>query len=168
MFEFDLPLIVDLILRAFLVMITIVLASRIFGLRSFSKMSSFDFSVTVAIGSVLATAVTMRDQSVWVPITAVLALFVWQMTISPLRRRIGMIQRAIDNRPLLVVEDGKVLNDNLARGGMTRADLWSRLRAANVAQLEEVKIAVLETTGDVTVIHGSHAVSPELLEGVQR
>lgn len=165
---FATPLLLDLTLRTFLVMIVILLASRIFGLRSFSKMSGFDFSVTVAFGAVLATALTTPKQTIWIPVTAVLALFIWQMVMSALRKRFQKVAQAVDNVPLLLMEDGKVLGDNLQRGGMTRADLWAKLREANVAKLDEVKIAVLETTGEVTVVFGSNEVSAELLEDVQR
>jgi uncharacterized membrane protein YcaP (DUF421 family) len=168
MADFDIPLLLDLTLRAFLVMAVILLASRIFGLRSFSKMSGFDFSVTVAIGSVLGIAVTSPDQSVVLPIMAIVALFIWKMVVSPLRKRFRKVEHVLDNMPLLVMEDGKVLNENLQRGGMTRADLWAKLRAAHVARLEDVKIAVLETTGDVTIVFGSADISPELLEDVRR
>ncbi len=87
MANLDIPLLLDLTLRAFLVMFVILVVSRIFGLRFFSKMSGFDFAVTVAIGSVLATSVTAPDQSVWVPVMAILALFIWQTVVSSLRIR---------------------------------------------------------------------------------
>ncbi len=168
MADLDTPLLVDLILRAFMVMFVILLASRIFGLRSFSKMSGFDFSVTVALGAVLATALTNPEEPILLSVAAIVTLFIWQMVISPLRQRFRTVQRALDNLPLLLMEDGKVLFENLKLGGMTRDDLWAKLREANIAKLDDVKIAVLETTGEVTVIGGAGEVSPELLENVRR
>lgn len=168
MTEFDILLPLDLIARTFLMMLAIILASRLFGLRSFSKMSGFDFPVAVALGSVLATAVTAPDQPLWVPILAIAALFCWQMLVAPLRQRFRKLERAVDNQPLLVMEGGKVLDDNLRIGSMTRSDLWAKLREANVAKLDQVKIAVIEASGEFTVVYGSDTVSPELLEDVRR
>lgn len=164
----DMPLLVDLTLRAFLVMFAILLGSRIFGLRSFSKMSGFDFSITVAFGAVLSAAMMDRSQSIWVPFAAIAALFIWQMAMSPLRQRFGTVARAIDNMPLLLMEDGRILAQNLKLGGMTRDDLWAKLREANVTRLDEVRIAVLEATGEVSVVYGTEEISPELLENVRR
>ena len=168
MSDLDVPPLFDLIVRTFLIMFAIIAASRIFGLRSFSKMSGFDFPVAVALGSVLASAVTAPDQSVWVPILAIVALFIWQMIVAPLRQRFRKLERVVDNRPLLVMEDGKVLDDNLRLGGMTRFDLWAKLREANVARVEDVRIAVIEAAGEFTVVYGTDEVSPELLEDVRR
>ncbi|MBY8965384.1 YetF domain-containing protein [Algiphilus sp.] len=168
MSNLELPLLIDLIGRTFLMMFAIILASRLFGLRSFSQMSGFDFPVAVALGSVLASAVTAPDQPVWVPILAVAALFSWQMIVAPLRQRFRKLERVVDNLPLLVMEDGKVLDDNLRIGGMTRFDLWAKLREANVARIDDVKIAVIEAAGEFTVVYGADEVSPELLEDVRR
>lgn len=168
MSDFTMPLLFDLILRTFLMMFAIILASRIFGLRSFSQMSGFDFPVAVALGSVLASAVTTPDQSLWVPILAIAALFSWNMIVAPLRQRFRRLERVVDNLPLLVMQDGEVLDDNLRLGGMTRFDLWAKLREANVARIEDVKIAVIEAAGEFTVVYGAHDVSPELLEDVRR
>lgn len=168
MSDLDLPLLFDLVLRTFLVMFAIILASRVFGLRSFSQLSGFDFPIAVAFGSVLASAITTPDQSIWVPILAVAALFCWHMIVAPLRQRFPKLERAVDNQPLLVMEDGKVLDENLRIGSMTRFDLWAKLREANVAKLDQVKIAVIEASGEFTVVYGSDTVSPELLEDVRR
>lgn len=164
----NLPAAFDVLVRTFLVMAMIVLASRIFGLRSFSKMSGFDFPVAVAFGSVLASSVTSPDQSIWVPLFAVVSLFAWQMVVSPLRKYFRSVERAVDNRPLMVMENGEILEDNLRSGGMTRQDLMAKLREANVSRLEEVNIAVIEGAGDFTVIRGAKTPSPELLENVRR
>jgi uncharacterized membrane protein YcaP (DUF421 family) len=161
------PLLFDLVLRTFVVMTTLVVASRLFGLRSFAQMSGFDFPVVLATGAVLASTVTNPQQPVWIPALAIVALFVWQMVLAPLRQRFALVAGAVDNRPRLVMKDGQVLDDNLRKGGMTRSDLWAKLREANVAKLDQVRIAVVESTGEVTVIHGADEVSPELLEDVR-
>ena len=70
------PDLILILLRAMLVVATIIVLTRLHGLRSFSKMSSFDFAITVSIGSVLAGAVTTLTTGLWVYLTA-LAFLAW-------------------------------------------------------------------------------------------
>ena len=61
--------------------------------------------------------------------------------------------------------DGAVLDPNLPLARVTRAELMSKMREANALDINQVRAVVLETTGDISVLHGAD-VSPELLEGV--
>lgn len=74
-------------------------------------------------------------------------------------------ESATDNRPMFLFYDGVVLDENLALARVTQAELMSKLREANALDIKEVRAVVLESTGDISVLHGKD-VSPELLEGV--
>lgn len=150
--------------------LAIVILTRIAGLRSFSKLSSFDFAVTVAIGSVLASTVLAEDPPLLQAAAALTALYVVQMVAALLRRRSSLFAGAIDNAPLLIMYEGKLLEQNMATAKMTEGDLWAKLREANVIRMEEVRAVVVESTGDVSVLHGDPdgpGLEPELLRGVR-
>ncbi|MEQ6247727.1 YetF domain-containing protein [Sulfitobacter sp. HNIBRBA3233] len=158
-------------LRAALTIAVIIALTRIHGLRSFSKMSGFDFAITVSIGSVLAGAVTTLSTPVWHFVVALVALFIVQFVTANLRARSGTVECALDNGPLLVMEKGTVLEGNLLKAGMTRSDLWAKLREANAYQISNVFAVVVESTGDVSVLHGTKDDSPpsdEVMQGVLR
>ncbi len=160
----------DILLRAALVIGAIVLFSRLHGLRSFSKMSGFDFAITVSIGSVLAGAVTTLGTDLWIFIAALACLFGVQIAVSLLRIRSQSAQAAMDNTPILVMRDGKMLHDNMRKSGMTVSDLRAKLREANAYDMRSIRAVVMEATGDVSVLHGPEdgpAVSDEVLEGVR-
>lgn len=142
-----------------------VLFVRLAGLRAFSKMSSYDFAVTVSFGSVLAGTVLNPDVTLWHGILAMGVLFAVQWGIGWLRSRSSFVEGAADNRPVLLMRDGEVLQANLARTRVTMDDLRAKLREANVLDLGQVRAVVLETTGDVSVLHGDH-LSGDLLRGV--
>lgn len=165
------PVILEILLRALLVIATIIALTRLHGLRSFSKMSGFDFAITVSIGSVLAGAVTTLSTPIWHFVTALVALFAVQILLAQSRARAERVESALDNPPMLIMENGKPLPDNLARGGMTLADLHAKLREANAFNLDEVHAVILESTGDVSVLHGpadGPAPSPEVMQGIRR
>jgi uncharacterized membrane protein YcaP (DUF421 family) len=142
----------------------VIAATRVVGLRSFSKMSAFDFAMTVAIGSLIATVVT-NNVGLVPGLVSVAVLYAAQFLLSWLRRRTDAIG-FVDNRPLLLMHGQNILQDHLDRARITQADLRGRLREANILDLSEVKAVVLETTGDISVLHGPGALDPGLLDGV--
>ncbi|KIN66293.1 Membrane protein containing DUF421 domain [Sulfitobacter noctilucicola] len=161
----------EIILRVIIAVATIVALTRIHGLRSFSKMSGFDFAITVATGSVLAGAVTTLSTPLWHFIAALAALFALQIVMAQLRSRNNAVESAMDNTPMLIMENGTPIHENLKRGGMTLSDLYAKLREANAYDLAKVHAVILENTGDVSVLHFStdrSKLSQEVLEGVRR
>lgn len=141
----------------------VVIAVRLNGLRSFSKMSSFDFAVTVAIGSLIAS-VAISSSSLANGVIALAVVLAAQRVVARLRRW-TQIENVIDNTPMLLMAGHRMLEDNMAKVRVTPADVRAKLREANVTQWTEVRAVVLETTGDVSVLHGDQLDS-SLLEGV--
>lgn len=146
----------------------IILLVRLTGLRSFSKMTSFDFVSTVAIGSLLAGAVQATQWNGFVQsCVGIAALLAAQFVLAVLRQRSLVIAALIGNDPVLLMEHGVILDDALSATRVSRADLIAKLREANALDPSSVKSAVLEATGDVSVLHGGDAAAL-LLEGVRR
>ena len=129
---------------------------RLAGLRAFSKMSSYDFAVTVAFGSVLAATVVNPGVTLWQGIAGMAALFAVQWLIGLARSRSDAVEHVADNTPVVLMRDGKVIMANLTATRVTMSDLRAKLREANVLSFDEVRAVVLETTGDVSVLHGDH------------
>ncbi|AXT39428.1 DUF421 domain-containing protein [Alteromonas sp. BL110] len=148
-------------------MIWVVLLVRINGLRSFSKMTNFDFVMTVAVGSLLASASQTTN---WIAFTqamiAMAALFIVQSITANLRRKSDQIEAIMQNTPVILMRNGKIIDDALKETRVARSDLLAKLREANVLNLDEVRAVVLETTGDISVLHGEHC-SEALLEGTK-
>lgn len=138
----------------------LILYTRLVGLRSFSKMSGFDFAITIAIGSVLASVTLWQKPTLWEGAVALGTLFGLQFVVGTLRKRVPGVTRLIDNAPLLLMDGPEVLPDNLRRANMTEADLRAKLREANVTRLEQVRAVVMESTGDVTVLHAPPEAPP--------
>lgn len=149
----------------------IVLYTRLVGLRSFSKLSSFDFAVTVAIGSMLATTVLSRDVSLPYGAAGVGALYLVQYLTARLRTRSSGFASLVDNQPVLLMRDGRMREDAMRRVGVTRADLLAKLREANVLQMESARAVIFESTGDISVLHSGDDLESRLdmvlLEGVE-
>lgn len=165
-----LPDLLEILARTALIVATVIALTRLNGLRSFSKMSSFDFAMTVACGSVIASTVMTPAKPVLLGMAALAALFAVQAVIALLRTHTGWAERLVDNQPLLLVKNGRILSHNLRRARMTRDDVMNKLREAGVFDMNRVHAVVLERTGNVSVLHGQgdpgERVSPEILRDV--
>lgn len=141
-------------LGAFGIYAAVILFTRISGKRSFSKMSSFDFAMTVAIGSIIASTVLTTSVSLIQGVVGLAAVYFLQISAAYLRRY-PFFHNLIDNTPLLLMDGPNILEDNLRKARVTDGDLRAKLREANVIKLSQVKAVVFETTGDISVLHTS-------------
>lgn len=147
----------------------ILVYTRIFGLKSFAKMTGFDFVNTVAIGNLLAMSVATSNPTLLTGIVIIGLLYLLNYLISFLRFKHKNLRERMDNQPVLLMKDGEILEDNLKDTKITHDELRGKLREANVLRLSEVRAVILETTGDVSVLHGDESIQLDdfLLEGIK-
>lgn len=149
-------------------MVWIVILIRLNGLRSLSKMTNFDFVMTVALGSLLAGAAQASDWHGFAQsMVAMAGLFLVQFAAARLRKSSRAVEDAMQNEPVFLMRDGAFCERAMESTRVARSDLVAKLREANVLHLSEVRAAVLETTGDVSVLHGDH-LDEVLIENVKR
>ncbi len=141
----------------------VILLTRINGLRSFSKISSFDFAVTIATGSVVATTIVASDS--FLPgLATLVVLFLLQGVISRLRARSDRLKQVVDNTPLLLVKDGVFLHENMKEAQIATSDIVGKLREMNACERDKLRAVVLETTGNLSVVYAPPGT--EMVEGL--
>ena len=149
----------------------LILYTRVAGLRSFSKLSSFDFAITVSIGSIIAATILAPEPPLLQALFALGSIYALQMLLAVLRVHWDPLGKAVDNAPLLIMDGPRMLHDNMKKAQITEGDLWAKLREANVLDLAQVRAVVVESTGDVSVLHGpadGESLDAKLLTGVRR
>lgn len=149
--------------------LALILFTRLAGVRSFSKMSSFDFAVTVAIGSLIASTVLSKDPPLLQAILALGVLFVIQIGVASLRTR-SFVRGLVDNKAILLMDGTEIIQENMKKARVTHADLLGKLREANVTQFSQIKAVVMESTGDISVLHHhdqDHKLDSELLQDLR-
>ncbi|WP_300014888.1 DUF421 domain-containing protein [uncultured Roseobacter sp.] len=164
------PDVLDVVARgtilAILALLWVIVAVRITGLRAFSKMTAFDFVGTVAIGSLLAGASQATEWAAFFQaLFSIAALLAVQVVVAKLRQSSSTFMAAIQNCPLLLMREGEIIQAALHASRVSEQDLLAKLREANVLDFSEVRAVVLETTGDISVLHGP-AVEKRLLRDV--
>jgi uncharacterized membrane protein YcaP (DUF421 family) len=147
--------------------VALLLLTRVSGLRSFSKMSSFDFAITVAIGSVIASTLLTRNPPLLLGAFGLATLYGLQFTVSKVRRHSERVEALVDNEPLLIMAGSEVLSEHLDEARMTVGDLKSKLRIAGITHPNQVLAVVFETTGDVSVLTTTEQVDFALFSDVR-
>lgn len=147
--------------------VALIILVRLNGLRSFAKISGHDFAVTIAIGSVFAATVVSKTPSLMQGASAIALLLIWRTAFSYIRLK--GLSAFIENQPLMVMHDGQINETALSKANFTQADLFAKLREANVLNLSQVRAVIIESTGDVSVLHGDKNTFDErMLKNVQR
>lgn len=147
--------------------VALLALTRLAGLRSFSKMSSFDFATTVAFGSIIASTLLSKNPPLASAAFGLAVLYGLQYTVSRARHVSPRIQRLVDNEPLLLMAGERVLEANLRIARVTEDDLRSKLRMAGVTDRRQVLAVVFETTGDCSVLCRGDTLDPWLLSEVR-
>jgi uncharacterized membrane protein YcaP (DUF421 family) len=132
--------------------IVLVAELRISGKRTLSKLNAFDFVVTVALGSTLATILLVQEISLVEGALALALLIGLQLAVSWTSARVPIVDTLVKSEPKLVLYEGSVLDEPLLSERLTRSELLAAARQAGHGEIEEVHAIVLETDGSLSVI----------------
>lgn len=158
------------VLSTLAIYVSVIVLHRIAGLRSFATISSFDFVMTIAIGSLVASTAINRNPPLLQALAGLIGLFALQVGVALLRRWSPRFKRTVDNEPMLLMAGPEIIRANLKRVRLTQGELLSKLREANVLDVSQVRAVVMETTGTISVLHGppdGKPLDPWLLEDVR-
>lgn len=144
-------------------LIFLLLAS---GKRTLSKWNSFDFVVTIALGSTLATVIMSKDVSFIEGVFALVLLIGLQFIITWLSVRYDWMEKLIKANPTLLLDRGEFLREAMKRQRIAEGEIRMAVRAKGIGSIEEVEAVVLETDGSFSVIKKSAVGSRTALKGV--
>ncbi len=131
-------------------------------------MSSFDFVVTVAFGSIVGRTATAPSPSYVQSTTALLALVVLHRIGGWLRLHSTTATKVMDHPALVVIEDGRLVPEVLDQAHLTEVYVWRVLRENQVRSLDAVELLVLEGSGRFSVFtRGDGPIGPRLLAGLR-
>jgi uncharacterized membrane protein YcaP (DUF421 family) len=142
----------DLVVRAVVVFFFIFLITRVVGRRELSSLEPFDLILLVVIGDLVQQGVTQSDDSVTGAVTVIATFAALTVFLGYISFRFKRMRGVLDGDPIVLVMDGRVLQGNLKRERMTVEELEAAARLQQVASLDDVRVAVLETGGNISVI----------------
>ena len=142
----------DLVVRAVVTFFFIFLLTRIIGRRELSSLEPFDLILLIVLGDAVQQGLTQDDYSVTGAITVITTFALLQVLLSYLNFRVPRLRPILDGEPIVVVQDGKVIERNLKRERLTVEELAEEARMSQIASLDDVQWAVLETSGQISFI----------------
>ena len=142
----------DLAIRALVLYAFVFILTRVVGRRELSSLQPFDLILLIVLGDSIQQGLTQDDYSVTGAIIVVGTIAALQVATSYVSFRIPRLRPALDGLPIVVVEDGKPIQKNLHRERITVDELAQEMRQQQIASLDEVQWAVLETSGAISFI----------------
>jgi uncharacterized membrane protein YcaP (DUF421 family) len=142
----------DIVVRSALAFAFVLLLTRVIGRRELSSLEPFDLILLVMIGDLVQQGVTQSDYSVTGMFLAGTTIALMTVAVSLASFKLPSLRPVLDGMPVIVVEDGKPIERNLARNRMTLGELQAAARLEGIGSIEDVRWAVLETSGQVSFI----------------
>lgn len=130
----------------------LILILRVSGKRTLSSMNTFDFIITVAIGTTLTSTILDRTIALTDGLTAFIVLIGLQFLISWVSSRSKRFSRLVKAKPKLLCYRGELLYDALKQERIVESEIMQSLRSNGYSSLKDADAVVLETNGNISVI----------------
>lgn len=147
----DIPL-AEKILRSVVVYLFLLVAFRFTGKRQVGSMTPFDLVVLLIISNVVQNAVIGNDNSLGGGLIGAVSILLLNWGVVEVAYRYKPVRRVLESEPALLVHNGKILKHHMETERITLNDLEGALRKSGVVSVSEVRFAVLEENGQISVI----------------
>lgn len=148
--------IIRILLIGTLAYLSLVLILRLFGKRVLAKMNAFDFLVTVALGSILATTVVSKDLTLIDGMIGFTLLIILQFTLAKLTMYSKRINYLVKTEPVVLFYKGQFDYNLMEKERILEEEIYQAIRSKGVSSLNDVLAVVLETTGDISILSKSN------------
>ena len=142
----------DIALRAIFLYAFVVFLMRIIGRRELSSLSAVDLVLLIVLGDAIQQGLTQDDYSVTGAVIAISTIAALQVGSSYLSFKSRRARRVLEGEPIVIVQGGKLIERNLKRERLTEDEVAEEMRAQQIASVEEVEWAILESNGNISFI----------------
>ena len=157
-----------IILTGSLTYVGLIIILRLSGKRTLTQMNAFDFIVTVALGSTLATAVLSKDTSLAEGLTGLALLILLQFIVSWLYVRVPVINKIVKSEPRLLFYQGEFKKKAMQEERIEKEELLQAARSQGILSLTQIEAIVLETSGKFSIIKAADERADSTLQNVRR
>lgn len=142
----------DIVVRAFFAFAFVVIVTRVIGRRELSSLEPFDLILLIVLGDLIQQGVTQSDYSFTGLVLAGGTFTLLTVAVSYLVFRFRRVRPLFEAEPLILVQDGRLIERNLRRERLTPEELAAEARLQQIPSLADVRWAVLETSGKISFI----------------
>jgi uncharacterized membrane protein YcaP (DUF421 family) len=142
----------DVVIRAVIIYALVFALTRALGRRELSTLQPFDLILLIVIGDLIQSGVTQSDLSVTGVLLVVCTIGILQVLTSYLSFRFRGVRSALQGEPIVLVQNGQRIDRNMRRERLTLDDLAEKARLSEIASIDQIRWAVLETNGNISFI----------------
>lgn len=142
----------EIVVRTAIIYIFLVVAMRLSGKREVGQMSVLELVAILVVSDAVQNSMVGENTTLWGGIVAVVTLLGMDAAIRSATRRSRRLRGAIEGEPRLLVRDGRLLERALREERVDASEVRAAVRSAGIARVEDVRLAVLETDGTISVI----------------
>ena len=143
----------DSVLRAATIYLVLLLVFRVAGKRSLAQITTFDFVLLLVIGEATQQALLGDDFSVTNALIVIVTLVLIDIGLSLAKQRSPGLGKLLDDVPLVILQDGKLLRDRMDKARVDESDIMAAARELQgLERLDQIKYAVLEQNGSISII----------------
>jgi uncharacterized membrane protein YcaP (DUF421 family) len=143
---------IEIVARTTIIYLVFLALLRLSGKREIGQFTLFDIALVLLAANALQPAMTGPDQSITGGVIIVITIFALNRLVAEARVRIPMVQRLLESKPTEIGRDGKWLKDALEMQGVDEEDGEAALREHGLERVEQMKLAVLEEDGSISIV----------------
>ena len=142
----------DIVIRAAVAFLFILLVTRAIGRRELSGLEPFDLIMLVVLGDLIQQGVTQSDYSITGALVVVATMGALTVGMAWISYRFRRVRPVLEGDPIVLIENGRPIERNMKRERLTLHELEAEARLQQVASIDEIRWAVLETNGRISII----------------
>jgi uncharacterized membrane protein YcaP (DUF421 family) len=146
----------DPAIRGSAMYIFIFILVRLMGKRQLAKLTSFDLVLLITISVAIQNGLTGEDHSITAYVISVSVIITLNILLSQIIASSPILEKLIDGQPVVIILNGKIFKRVMRQQKITESELFEALREHEVMNPEEVKCAILEKDGQISVIKYAH------------
>lgn len=144
----------DIIIRSVAVYFFMVIALRVFGKKQLSQLNTADVILILLISNSVQNAMVGNNTSLYGGLVAALALFIINYTFKKVKSKSEFIKNLVQDKPEILIHNGKIEFETIARLGITNDELQEAMREHGVEHYKDVKLSMFEIDGSISIISG--------------
>ncbi|HLV10137.1 MAG TPA: DUF421 domain-containing protein [Halanaerobiales bacterium] len=158
----------SMIFKTVVIYFSILIIIRIMGKREVGELSPFDLVIAIMIGEMAVFPIEEEQITLLEGLIPIFLLGLLEILLAFIALKNNKLRLLINGRPEVLIEDGKIKNKALQRTKYNLNDLLQQLRKNNIFDIDKVKFAILETSGELTVLEKGKgpAYYPVIIDGV--
>lgn len=144
-------IILTIILRTLIAYFSVLIVLRLMGKREIGKLSIFDLVVSIMMADLAVLTIEDENISVIRGMTPILVLMITQISLSYITLKNKKIRELVEGRPVILIKNGKIIDKEMDKQRYSIDDLLTQVREKGINSLDEVDMAILETSGKLSV-----------------